>query len=101
MNEVHSKKAEQEKNPEEFVAHPLNSFSLIRRLHEDWSYLELYMSKPVGEVHVENIRRLVKEEAPQEVDVKDAMNAFVRIRGYYGLTAGNLTKGLIDGRQYK
>jgi len=98
---VQAKKAEQEQSPEEFVAHPLNSFSLIRRLHEDWSHFELYMSKPVGEVHVENIRRLAREAAPQEVDVKDAMNALVRMCLYYDLNVGNLTKGLIDGRQYK
>lgn len=101
LDEVRAKKAIWKPDPEEYVAHPLNSFSLIRRLHEDWSYFERYMSQPVGRVHIENIKRLAEGEAPNQVDVNDAMMAIVRLQYYYSLDAANLINGIIDGRQYK
>ncbi|XP_034482234.1 prolyl 4-hydroxylase subunit alpha-2 [Drosophila innubila] len=100
IDEVRSKKIEWEQNAEEYVAHPLNSFSLIRRMHEDWRYFELYMSEPVGKVHTDNVKRLSKEMAPRHVDLDDAMMAIIRLQYYYELDAANLINGLINGRQY-
>lgn len=34
---------------EEYLFNPLNGFSLIRRMHNDWPQIELFMTKPVGE----------------------------------------------------
>lgn len=47
--EMRTENEKSQTNPEEYLSNPLNSFALIRRMHEDWVNWELYLRSPVGE----------------------------------------------------
>ncbi|EDW70718.2 uncharacterized protein Dvir_GJ13933 [Drosophila virilis] len=87
-------------DPEAYLANPLNSFALVRRLHEDWSYIEAYMQQPVGSEYADNVYGLFEDYAPTATDLEDAMKAMIRIQDCYDLEAAQLANGLIDGKQY-
>ncbi|XP_064545418.1 uncharacterized protein LOC135433331 [Drosophila montana] len=98
--EVRAKMQHWRADPEAYLANPLNSYALIRRLHEDWSYIEAYMQKPVGSEYAENVNWLFEDYAPTATDLEDAMKAIIRIQDCYDLDAAQLANGLIDGKQY-
>lgn len=86
-------------NPEAYLANPLNSYALIRRLHEDWSYFEAYMNDAVGSSQAANVNKLIEEEAPKVEQLVEAMETLVRLQTYYDLDVEQLAQGLIDGKQ--
>ncbi|XP_030569303.1 prolyl 4-hydroxylase subunit alpha-1-like [Drosophila novamexicana] len=98
--EVSSKIQQWRADPEAYLANPLNSFALIRRLHEDWSYIETYMQHPVSSEYADNVYGLFEDYAPTATDLEDAMKAIIRIQDCYDLEAAQLANGLIDGKQY-
>ncbi|XP_016955325.1 prolyl 4-hydroxylase subunit alpha-1 [Drosophila biarmipes] len=100
LQDVQSKREISRRNPKEFVAHPLNAFSLIRRLHEDWTHIELYMSEKVGMSHLTAIKNGLDEAQPTDEDLKDAIDGIISLHRFYNLQPADIAKGLLMGKQY-
>ncbi|KAH8267881.1 hypothetical protein KR026_009918 [Drosophila bipectinata] len=100
LKEVQAKREISKKNPEEFVSHPLNGYSLIRRLHVDWSYIEAYMSRVVGESYLENIKYILDTNFVTEKDMNNAINGIFSIQLHYALENTDIARGFLMGRQY-
>ncbi|XP_016950819.1 prolyl 4-hydroxylase subunit alpha-2-like [Drosophila biarmipes] len=82
-----------------YLSNPLNSLSLIRRLHQDWSKWRSYMAQPVGTVQMRNIGGW-RKDLPQKEDLTDACAAIVRIQSTYDLKVEDIIRGKLDGIQY-
>ncbi|XP_022217617.2 prolyl 4-hydroxylase subunit alpha-2 [Drosophila obscura] len=100
LDEVQMRKAPWRNTPDEFVAHPLTSFSLVRRLHEDWSHMELFMSTRLGLNYLNKIQRVLDLAKPTEQDLHDALSGIDAIQNQYDLKATNMANGVLNGRQY-
>lgn len=83
-----------------YLANPLNAFSLIRRMHHDWTHWQHYMQQPLGEAQVEFLNRK-RELLPSSTDLEEAAESIHRIVGTYDLKVSDMAKGLINGKQYK
>lgn len=96
-------RAENEKgrrNAISYLSNPLNGFSLIRRLHQDWINWRKYMEQPVG---ISQLKAFYswKDELPTERDLWDACEGIARIQSTYDLKVGDFINGNINGKQYK
>ncbi|XP_016975119.1 prolyl 4-hydroxylase subunit alpha-1 [Drosophila rhopaloa] len=100
LQKVQSKREISRKNPQQFVAHPLNAFSLIRRLHEDWTEIELFMSKQVGLNHLEAIKKGLDESQPTDQDLLDATNGIITMQRTYNLQPVDIAKGILGSQKY-
>ncbi|XP_020811539.1 prolyl 4-hydroxylase subunit alpha-1 isoform X2 [Drosophila serrata] len=58
---------EANQDPELYISNPLNSFRLIRQMHQDWVSWQVYMEKPVAPEAVENLERLLSQLPPKKV----------------------------------
>lgn len=83
------------------MAHPLNAYSLIRRLHEDWSYFEAYLPKVAGANHLENIKNNLSTYNFLEMDMEDAAMGISSMELYYDLESTDIARGFFRGKQYK
>ncbi|KAI8041514.1 hypothetical protein M5D96_005779, partial [Drosophila gunungcola] len=84
-----------------FVAHPLNGFSLIRRLHEDWTDTELLMSKKVGLSNLEAIKKGLDEAQPTDQDLDDAIMGVLLLHRFYNLQPVDIANGVLGGQNAK
>ncbi|EDV41033.2 uncharacterized protein Dana_GF23627 [Drosophila ananassae] len=100
LKEVRIKREISKKNPEEFVSNPLNGYSLIRRLYEDWSYFELYLPIVAGASHLENIKNNLNTNTVLDMDMEDAAMGISSIEVYYDLEATDIARGFFRGKQY-
>ncbi|XP_041565258.1 prolyl 4-hydroxylase subunit alpha-2-like [Drosophila elegans] len=95
-------RAENEKgrlDPIAYLSNPLNGFSLIRRLYQDWSKWRKYMEQPVGILQIQNLDNLLVE-LPSKLDLWDACAGIIRIQSTYNLGIGDFISGKLDGKQY-
>ncbi|XP_062121606.1 prolyl 4-hydroxylase subunit alpha-2-like [Drosophila sulfurigaster albostrigata] len=83
---------------EEFLSNPMNSLSLIRQTHADWTHVEILMEQPVGQKQMDYIRRM-NERRPQLENVEEALVAMHRMKESYLLNVTDIAKGLLDGMQ--
>ncbi|XP_060647692.1 prolyl 4-hydroxylase subunit alpha-1-like [Drosophila nasuta] len=83
---------------EEFLSNPMNSLSLIRQMHADWTHVEKLMEQPVGQKQMDYIRRM-NERRPRLENVEEAMVAMHRLKESYWLNASDIAEGLIDELQ--
>lgn len=83
------------------MANPLNGYSLIRRLYEDWSYFELYLPIVAGASHLENIKNNLNTNTVLDMDMEDAAMGISSIEVYYDLEATDIARGFFRGKQYK
>ncbi|XP_043649574.1 prolyl 4-hydroxylase subunit alpha-1 [Drosophila teissieri] len=100
LQEVQSKREISRRNPEEFVAHPLNAFSLIRRLHEDWTQVELVMLNQVGLANLQSIENGLDVAQPTDKDLNDAINGIISLQEFYNLQPDEIANGVLMGQQY-
>ncbi|TDG43569.1 hypothetical protein AWZ03_010017, partial [Drosophila navojoa] len=100
LAEVSAKRQQWSPDPEAYVANPLNSYALIRRLHEDWSFFEAYMSESVGPAQTANVNKLIEMESPKVEELEKAMEALLYLQSHYDLDAKQLAEGMIDGNKY-
>ncbi|XP_033159780.1 prolyl 4-hydroxylase subunit alpha-1 isoform X1 [Drosophila mauritiana] len=100
LQEVQSKREISRRNPEEFVSHPLNAFSLIRRLHEDWTQAELLMLNEVGLEHLQAIEIGLDEAHSTDNDLDDAIAGIIALQQFYNLQPSDIANGLLMGKQY-
>ncbi|XP_017076155.2 prolyl 4-hydroxylase subunit alpha-1 [Drosophila eugracilis] len=95
-------RAENEKGRKDalfYLSNPLNSFSLIRRLHQDWPKWRQYMEQPVGPAQIRNLNSWLKD-VPKNSDLNDACAGIARIQNIYSLQVEDLVRGKIDGKEY-
>ncbi|XP_073817096.1 prolyl 4-hydroxylase subunit alpha-1-like [Musca autumnalis] len=86
-------------DPEKYLHNPLNGFSLIRRMHNDWNNIELFMAKPVGESYIEVIKKY-RHEMPTTNDISEASEAIHRLQTTYDMKIDDVVKGILNGKQY-
>ncbi|XP_043655490.1 prolyl 4-hydroxylase subunit alpha-1-like isoform X2 [Drosophila teissieri] len=82
-----------------YLSNPLNAFSLIRRLHQDWIQWGKYMEQPVGISQIKAFDSW-KDELPTELDLWDACAGIERIQSLYDLKILDFINGNINGKQY-
>ncbi|XP_073820428.1 prolyl 4-hydroxylase subunit alpha-1-like [Musca autumnalis] len=80
-------------DPEKYLHNPLNGFSLIRRMHNDWNNIELFMAKPVGESYIEVIKKY-RHEMPTTNDISEASEAIHRLQTTYDMKIDDVVKGI-------
>lgn len=98
---MRAKRQQWSPDPEAYVANPLNSYALTRRLHEDWSYFEAYISESVGPARVANVNKLIEMESPKVEELDKAMEALLYLQSHYDLDAKQLSEGIIDRNKYR
>ncbi|XP_030372844.1 prolyl 4-hydroxylase subunit alpha-2-like [Scaptodrosophila lebanonensis] len=98
LSETRSKQAQWQKDREQYVSNPLNGFALIRRLHEDWSFMELFMKTPLGSSEQQTMNEVL-EDAPTIDDMHDALTSMQRIQESYDLKASDMANGVLGGVQ--
>ncbi|XP_061396375.1 prolyl 4-hydroxylase subunit alpha-2-like [Musca vetustissima] len=101
-NLVQQLKVENEKglqNTEKYLHNPLNGYSLIRRMHNDWTHIEMYMTRPVGEDHI-NVIRKYRPEMPTSTDITEASEAVYRLQWTYDMEIKDVVSGILNGKQY-
>nr|XP_041630374.1 prolyl 4-hydroxylase subunit alpha-2 isoform X3 [Drosophila kikkawai] len=82
-----------------YLSNPLNGFSLVRRLHQDWAGWRQYMEQPVGASKIRNLDNL-RSRLPCKEDLHDACEGLVRIQGNYELNITDIIRGKLQGRQH-
>ncbi|XP_017039415.1 prolyl 4-hydroxylase subunit alpha-2-like [Drosophila ficusphila] len=82
-----------------YLSIPLNGFSLLRRLHQDWPKWRTFMKQSVGTVEKRNFDGW-KKDLPKAEDLSDACAGIVRIQKIYDLKVEDIVRGELDGRQY-
>ncbi|XP_016950818.1 prolyl 4-hydroxylase subunit alpha-2-like [Drosophila biarmipes] len=82
-----------------YLSNPLNSFSLIRRLHVDWFQWRKFMEQPVGIPQMQNLDSWL-QELPTKTDLWEACTGVARIQRTYNLKISDFIEGRINGKQY-
>ncbi|KAH8381623.1 hypothetical protein KR093_009551 [Drosophila rubida] len=84
---------------EHYLANPLNAFSLIRRMHQDWTHWQHYMQQEVGAKQVEFLKekRLL---LPTSTDLDEAAASIYRIHATYDIKVSDMATGLLNDKQY-
>ncbi|XP_070142882.1 prolyl 4-hydroxylase subunit alpha-2-like isoform X2 [Drosophila kikkawai] len=82
-----------------YLSNPLNGFSLVRRLHQDWVGWLQYMVQPVGASQIRNLN-FWRSRLPCKEDLHDACEGLVRIQGNYELNITDIIRGKLQGRQH-
>ncbi|XP_032597571.1 prolyl 4-hydroxylase subunit alpha-2-like [Drosophila grimshawi] len=85
---------------EDYISNPLNAFSLIRRMQEDWIDWKVFIEEPVGWSHIFYLAQY-KSELPSPTDLREACEAIQRLSDVYNLSIGDMVKGLLNGKQYE
>ncbi|XP_017000435.2 prolyl 4-hydroxylase subunit alpha-1-like isoform X1 [Drosophila takahashii] len=86
-------------DPISYLSNPLNSFSLIRRLNQDWIKWRKYMEQPAGFSQLINFDSW-RDELPTQTDLWEACTGVIRIQSTYNLDIAAFVKGKINGKQY-
>uniref|UniRef100_A0A6P4EA57 procollagen-proline 4-dioxygenase n=1 Tax=Drosophila rhopaloa TaxID=1041015 RepID=A0A6P4EA57_DRORH len=87
------------RDPISYLSNPLNGFSLIRRLHQDWFKWRNYLEQPVGISQMRNLA-LWQGELPTKLDLWDACTGIIRIQSTYNIGTSDFINGKLDGKQY-
>ncbi|KAH8280048.1 hypothetical protein KR018_002261, partial [Drosophila ironensis] len=80
---------EAEEDPELYLSNPLNSFRLIRHLHQDWIAWQVYMEQKVGEEQVAKIESLL-QDLPQDWEYKKAAEDVLTVARFYNYEPAEL-----------
>ncbi|TDG43159.1 hypothetical protein AWZ03_010424 [Drosophila navojoa] len=84
---------------ENYISNPINAFSLLRRMHEDWQDWNVFMETSVGQSQV-NFFNQARAELPTSADLYDACATLFRLQVVYELTVKDMTRGILNGKQY-
>ncbi|KAH8311401.1 hypothetical protein KR044_006108 [Drosophila immigrans] len=84
---------------EHYLANPLNAFSLIRRMHQDWTHWQYYMEQELGRKHVDFIKA-TRPLLPTNTDLEEAAASIHRIHATYDIKVSDMANGLLNGKQY-
>ncbi|XP_043655499.1 prolyl 4-hydroxylase subunit alpha-2 [Drosophila teissieri] len=76
-------------DPEKYLSNPLNSFRLIRHMHQDWVGWQIYMEDPVAPEAVEKLERLLPHLPHKEAFRKAARDVH-SLTQFYGYEPADL-----------
>ncbi|XP_053954579.1 prolyl 4-hydroxylase subunit alpha-2 [Anastrepha ludens] len=99
LKEEHSLASE---DPEGFLGNPMNAFKLIKRMAIDWAQLSKYVEKhPRLEALKSNFTELEMDLGiPDSNELRGAAKGLGRLQTIYGLSSGDLAKGIIADTYY-
>ncbi|EDV53042.1 uncharacterized protein Dere_GG11765 [Drosophila erecta] len=80
---------EANRNPEMYLSNPLNSFRLIRHMHQDWVGWQVYMEEPVAPDAVEKLERLLPQ-LPHKEAFRNAAREVHSLTQFYGYEPADL-----------
>ncbi|XP_077595012.1 prolyl 4-hydroxylase subunit alpha-1-like [Stigmatopora nigra] len=83
-------------DPESFLGHPLNAFSLLKRLNVDWGNLDRFLRTNLTSDFFD-ILGVGMEKFPDEVDQLGVAEALLRLQDTYELDTNTLSKGNLPG----
>lgn len=87
---------------EEYLANPLNAFSLIRRLQQDWPKWLEYLQGGATQTAIFKMQNLLlTNQASSEQDLLQAAEGLLRIERIYDLETSHMTKGLLLNKQFE
>lgn len=84
----------------EYIGNPLNSYLLIKRLTDDWAYVERLMTSNMADQFLQNIteqRDTTLVKFPDEEDLNGAADALMRLQDTYHLDTREMAEGKIKG----
>ncbi|XP_034116500.1 prolyl 4-hydroxylase subunit alpha-2-like isoform X2 [Drosophila albomicans] len=84
---------------EHYLANPLNAFSLIRRMQQDWTHWQYYMQQEVGLKQLNFVKEM-QQLLPTSTDLEEAAASIYRIHSTYDMKVSDIVKGLLNGKQY-
>ncbi|XP_017874258.1 PREDICTED: prolyl 4-hydroxylase subunit alpha-2-like [Drosophila arizonae] len=84
---------------ENYISNPINAFSLLRRMHEDWQEWNVFMETSVGQSQV-NFFNKARQELPTTADLYEACSSMYRLQKAYNLTVKDMSRGILNGKQY-
>ncbi|KAL5285638.1 hypothetical protein ACFFRR_007368 [Megaselia abdita] len=96
IQDAHSKADE---NPSAFIGNPIDSFSLIKRLVEDWRITKSQVenSNIFEEISSRIDSIISSEEYPTEDELTGSAEGFSRLRDVYNLDISEMASGFISG----
>ncbi|XP_030371061.1 prolyl 4-hydroxylase subunit alpha-2-like [Scaptodrosophila lebanonensis] len=99
LNAMDVERAKAQLDKMQYVSNPINSFSLIRRLHRDWKKWQVYMEQPLGKEQMAFFEQH-RHNLPTDKDMSAVADAIHRIQTTYFLEASDMASGLLNGKQY-
>uniref|UniRef100_A0A1A9WN34 procollagen-proline 4-dioxygenase n=1 Tax=Glossina brevipalpis TaxID=37001 RepID=A0A1A9WN34_9MUSC len=87
-------------DPEDYLSNPLNYFGLLRHMKSDWTNIDNYVLQPVGEEY-SRAMTTYHMEMPDSIDLEEAIEGMHYLQTMYNLDVEGLSKGILNGRQYK
>ncbi|KAH8280049.1 hypothetical protein KR018_002262 [Drosophila ironensis] len=85
---------------EQYLSNPINKYSLMRQMFQDWDIVEKIMEKPVGQEEIEAIEE-IRENLPYPEDLTAALQGVYRIIQTYDQQPNTFAKGQIDKVKYR
>lgn len=85
---------------ENYISNPINAFSLLRRMHEDWQEWNVFMETSVGQSQVKFFNK-ARQELPTTADLYEAYSSMYRLQKAYNLTVKDMSRGILNGKQYE
>ncbi|KAJ8348027.1 hypothetical protein SKAU_G00266160 [Synaphobranchus kaupii] len=83
-------------DPEEYLAHPVNAYKLMKRLNTEWSELESLVLQDPSDGFIANMS-VHRQYFPDEEDEKGAAKALMRLQDTYKLDSESFSKGRLPG----
>ncbi|XP_014670419.1 PREDICTED: prolyl 4-hydroxylase subunit alpha-1-like [Priapulus caudatus] len=90
------KNREAAQKPAEFLANPVNSFLLVKRLTADWESIEVLLHSGQADALAQNLTAYT-ENFPTKEDLKGAATALFRLQDTYRLNTADLAMGRVPG----
>ncbi|KAG8185445.1 hypothetical protein JTE90_022376 [Oedothorax gibbosus] len=84
------------KNVEHFLANPMNSYLLVKRLTTDWKFLRHFVVESTSKNVVYNFTK--EEIFPNDYDLGEAANTVLTLQETYSLNITDLVKGKVAGK---
>ncbi|XP_077482022.1 prolyl 4-hydroxylase subunit alpha-1-like isoform X2 [Stigmatopora argus] len=83
-------------DPESFLGHPINAFSLLKRLNRDWGNLDTFLRTNLSTDFFDSLG-VGMEKFPNEGDQVGVAEALLRLQDTYVLDTDTLSKGELPG----
>ncbi|XP_077448951.1 prolyl 4-hydroxylase subunit alpha-2 isoform X1 [Stigmatopora argus] len=87
-------------DPEGYLAHPVNAYKLMKRLHSEWSQLESLVLQNPSDGFISNVT-MHRQYFPDAEDEKGAAKALMRLQDTYRLDSEDFSKGRLPGMHSK
>ncbi|XP_066146817.1 prolyl 4-hydroxylase subunit alpha-1 isoform X1 [Euwallacea fornicatus] len=88
-------------DPQEYLANPINAYTLVKRLTADWTHVEALVSTTLNADTLANISYFKEHmKFPTDEDLNGAAVALMRLQDTYRLDTSSLARGELNGVKY-